>query len=301
MGRKGAKCGPDAAIARIAAQQHGVITTAQLLSVGVHSSGITKRLNAGRLHRLHRGVYAVGHGRLSMEGGWMGAVLACGEGAVLSHRSAGQLWGILRAQPDPPSAAAPHERRSPVAVTVPGTGGRKRHRGISLHRSSTLTCADCIRHDNIPVTRPARTLADLRPVLTEAEFASAIREAEFRRLPIAAALEGRGGRKDPPRTRSELESLFMALIRRRRLPAPEVNVEIDRYEVDFLWRSERLIVELDGWKSHGTRSAFEGDRARDTRLTLLGYDVLRFTWRQLERDGAAVATAIRTILTRPRG
>jgi very-short-patch-repair endonuclease len=300
MGRKGANHGPDAALARIAARQHGVITTAQLLSVGVHSSGIAKRVDAGRLHRIHRRVYAVGHTRLSDKGRWMAAVLACGEDAVLSHRSAGKLWGILR--PRRRSAANGRGEESTVHITVPGAGGRKRHRGISLHRSSTLTPADCIRCDGIPVTKPARTLADLRPMLSEAAFASAVREAEFLRLPIGddQSSVGDGARRrdssKAPRTRTELESMLMALARRHRLVKPEVNVKVDRYEVDFLWRDQRLIAEVDGWESHGTRSAFEEDRARDARLTSLGYAVVRFTWHQVDREPQAVAQTIRNLL-----
>jgi very-short-patch-repair endonuclease len=296
MERKGANPGPERVIARTASNQHGVITTRQLLGAGLHSSGITKRIKAGRLHRIHRGVYAVGHPRLSNEGRWMAAVLACGEGAVLSHRSAGELWRILR--PRRRSEAGGRSDESPVHVTVPGTGGRKRHRGISLHRSSTLTSAASTRRDGIPVTSPARTLTDLRAVLSEAELAAATREAEFLRLPVGEGVVRRSGSKVLPRTRSELEWLFRALVRRHRLPKPDVNVRIDRYEVDFLWRSERLIVELDGWESHGTRSAFEEDRARDTRLKLLGFDVIRFTWRQIEADSPAVARTIRALLAR---
>jgi very-short-patch-repair endonuclease len=240
----------------------------------------------------------------------MAAVLALGDGAVLSHRSAGELWRILR-RPRRRSEIGGGGQGSPVHVTVPGLGGRKRQRGILLHRSSILTTADCILLDGIPVTRPGRTLTDLRPVLSEAEFASALREAEFLRLPISDGggrrrsknlprthPRGRAPRRVPERARTELEAMFMALVRRHRLPRPEVNVKVDRYEVDFLWLGPRLIAEVDGWESHGTRSAFEEDRARDARLTVLGYDVLRFTWWQIESDSAEVAATIRTLLGR---
>jgi very-short-patch-repair endonuclease len=284
MGRKGDKCRPDAALARVAANQHGVITTSQLLGAGVHSSGITKRINAGRLHRVHRSVYAVGHTRLSERGKWMAAVLACGEGAVLSHLSAAELWGIHRRVRRQSSAEI-----SDVHVTVPKTSGVKKRRGIVVHRSSTLIARHCTLRDGIPVTTPARTLADVRPLLSPAQFAAAVREAEFRRLPI-------GGPIESDRGRTELEALFTAVVRRHRLPCPEINATVDRYEVDFLWRAERLIVEVDGWESHRSRSAFEDDRARDARLKLLGFDVLRFTWRQIEVDRAAVASTIRAVL-----
>jgi very-short-patch-repair endonuclease len=166
-----------------------------------------------------------------------------------------------------------------------------RQEGIRLHRSSILTPANCTRRNGIPVTKPQRTLTDLRPVLSEAQWAAAIREAEFQRLPL-----GDGLGPSPPRSRSELESIFMSLVRRHRLPRPEVNVRVDRYEVDFLWRRQRLVVEVDGWEAHGTRSAFERDRARDAHLRFLGLDVLRFTWRQLEDDSPVVARTIRRVL-----
>jgi very-short-patch-repair endonuclease len=122
-------------------------------------------------------------------------------------------------------------------------------------------------------------------------FASALREVEFLGLAVGSQFE-------TDRTRSELEARFMAVIRRHRLPQPEVNARVDRFVVDFLWAERRLIVEVDGWESHGTRSAFEEDRARDARLKLLGFDVLRFTWRRIETDAAAVAAAIRGMLAR---
>ena len=140
------------------------------------------------------------------------------------------------------------------------------------------------------MTRPARTLQDLRRVLPSKEFARALREAEYLRLPI-------GDDFHPDRTRTNLEALFMKVVRRHRLPRPEVNVKVDRFKVDFLWRLQHLIVEVDGWESHRTRSAFEEDRARDARLKLLGYDVLRFTWRQVEIDGRAVARTVRSLLS----
>jgi very-short-patch-repair endonuclease len=278
---------PDAAIARIAANQHGIVTAAQAGAAGLSPAGVTRRVAAGRLHRIHRGVYAVGHPRLSMEGGWMAAVLAYGEGAVLSHRSAAELWGIGR--PRRASPAAGGGQTTAVDVTVPGIAGKAERAGIRLHRSSTLTARECTRRDGIPVTSASRTLADLRPVLSRAGFAAAVREAEFLRLPV-------GEPRPAERTRSELEHRFLALCRRHRLPRPAVNVKVDRYEVDFLWSDRRLVVEVDGWESHRTRSAFEEDRARDARLKLLGYDVLRFTWRQLTVDRPSVARMIRSIL-----
>jgi very-short-patch-repair endonuclease len=296
MGQEGAKWGRDAAVARIAARQHGVVSVTQLNVAGLDPSAIKRRVAAGRLHRVHRGVYAVGHSRLSNEGRWMAAVLACGVGAVLSHRSAGELWGILRPRARRHHRAGGRGDEHTVQVTVPGTSGRKRHRNIRLHRSSTLATTDCTRHDGIPVTKPGRTLTDLRPVVSNAQFAAAVREAEFLGLPLGDGLEQGGGSQAPPRTRSELEAMFLSLARRKRLPRPEVNVQLDRYEIDFLWRRERLVVEVDGWESHRTRSAFEDDRARDARLKVLGYEVLRFTWRQVETETERVVGTVRSLL-----
>jgi very-short-patch-repair endonuclease len=206
----------------------------------------------------------------------MAAVLACGDDSVLSHRSAAALWKI-----------GPVVRLTDV--TVPGDGGRRRRAGIRLHRSLTLSPADLTCRAGIPVTRPARTLADLRRILPSKQFAAALRQAEYLRLPL-------DDRVTRDHTRSELEAKFLAVCRRHRLPQPDVNVRVDRFVVDFLWRSRHLIVELDGWASHRTRTAFEEDRARDARLKVLGFDVVRFTWRQVEHDPREVAGAIRTLL-----
>jgi very-short-patch-repair endonuclease len=274
---KSAKSRTQRVIGTVAARQHGVVTRTQLIAAGILPSGITDRVQAGHLHRVHRGVYAVGHPGLSQHGKWMAAVLACGDGAVLSHRSAGALWRIVASPP------------SLTDVTVPGDAGRKRRRGLKLHRSTTLLPSHTTRRFGIPVTTPARTLEDLRRVLPDDQFAAAVREAEYLRLPI-------GDRFETDRTRSELEARFLALCRRHRVPAPEVNVRVGPFRVDFLWPRQRLIVEVDGWDSHRTRSAFEADRARDADLTARGYAVLRFTWRQLAEDAATVVRTIRTLL-----
>src|SRR5215211_2770942 len=125
MRKEGDNRGPDAWITRLASNQHGVLSAAQIASACLSPAGVTRRVRAGRLHRIHRGVYAVGHRRLSDEGRWMAAVLACGEGAVLSHRSAAALWGML-GRPRRPSEAGGRT----VDVTVPGPGGRARRQGI---------------------------------------------------------------------------------------------------------------------------------------------------------------------------
>jgi very-short-patch-repair endonuclease len=277
MGSKRAN-GGDREIARLAARQHGVVLLAQLVGAGVTQRAVARRVQSGRLHRIHRGVYAVGHRRLSKEGLWLAAVLACGEGAALSHLSAAALWGLLRAS------------RGVIDVTVPGTAGRRKRRGIRLHRSLLLTPAATTRRNGIPVTTPARTLTDLRRVTTPDEFRAAVRQAEI----LGFELGEQGVPADL--TRSELERLFLRLCRYHRLSAPEVNVRVGPFLVDFLWRDERLIAETDGYRFHRGRMAFEADRARDVELKLLGYTVIRFTHRQVVNEPSRVARTLRVLL-----
>jgi very-short-patch-repair endonuclease len=215
----------------------------------------------------------------------MAAVLACGEGAVLSHASAGELWGMLRARRPPSPAGVDAEAH----VTVRSESGRRKRHGIVIHRSRTLTAAQITLRFNIPVTTPSRTLVDLRRTLPPKRFAAALREAEFLGLPIEPDL-------DPDGTRSDMEADFLGICRRHRLPKPQVNVRIGEFDVDFLWPDRHFAVEVDGWDTHKTRSAFEVDRARDVRLKLLGYEVVRFTWRQLTDGPADVASTMRTLL-----
>jgi very-short-patch-repair endonuclease len=278
MVRKGAQH-IEMALARLAGSQHGVVSLTQLLAIGLSADAIQKRVRRGRLHRVHRGVYAVGHPKLAKEGRWIAAVLACGEGAVLSHRAAAALWRML----PPPSG--------PVDVTVPGNGGRKRRRGIRLHRSTTLTQQQSTRRLNIGVTTPARTLLDLRGCVDAKTLGRARRQAEVLgyRLDDAAEIE-------PDLTRSELERRFLRLCRRASLPSPEVNARVGEHVVDFLWRSSGLIVETDGWRYHRGRASFEQDRARDAQLVAVGYEVLRFSWRQVVDEPDEVIAAVRARL-----
>jgi very-short-patch-repair endonuclease len=266
----------DLFVARVAARQHGVVSQPQLLAAGLTRSSIRRRVQAGRLHRVHRGVYAVGHRGLSRNGRWLAAMLAFGERAMLSHASAAALWGILSVP-------------AVIHVTVAGTAGRARRSGIAVHSSTTLMRADITRRHRIPVTSPSRTLRDLRRVVPRRQFDTALRQAEVLGLPIAGELE-------PDRTRSELEARFLRLCRRHRLPLPHVNVRVGRFLVDFLWPAQRLIVELDGYRFHRGRAAFEADRGRDLELRRNGHEVVRLTWRQLEEDPAGVAAALREML-----
>jgi very-short-patch-repair endonuclease len=285
MGRKSAPT--DSLIARVARVQHGIVTTGQLIEPGLETSAISKRVRSGRLHRIHQGVYAVGHKGLNEEARWMAAVLACGYGAVLSHGAAAVHWGLLR------------PLDGPIDVTVPTHGGRKRRRGIRIHRCQTLG-APLRPHgtekrparlvtvrDRIPVTTVPRTIADLPSTLAPYLVRRAIRQAEFLKLPVGIETD---------RTRSDLERDFLRLCRRYGLPAPEVNVLIDGMTVDFLWRDACLVVETDSYATHGGTIAFEDDRERDLRLRRLGYSVHHFGERQLELEPAAVAADVAAAL-----
>jgi len=214
MGAKGDS--PDGRAARMAASQHGVVSTGQLRQAGVTRNGVRRRIEAGRLHRLHQGVYAVGHAAPSIEARWMAAVLASGPDAALSHGSAAALWKLLR----PISG--------PVHVCVPTQAGRRMRTGIRLHRCASLAPDQVTRHRGIPVTTPARTIADLRTFVSPRLARRATRQAEMHGFSL-------GTKVGTDRTRSDLERDFLQLCRRHRLPEPRVNVRIGRWTVNFLW------------------------------------------------------------------
>jgi very-short-patch-repair endonuclease len=270
----------DRLVARIAARQHGVISVAQLRAAGLDSAAVARRVAAGRLHPVHRGVYAVGHMGLGSKGRWMAAVLASGAGAVLSHTSAAMLWCML------------DEADGVVHVTVPVAGGRGRRNGIRIHRHPSLPRSARTSRDNIPVTSPQRTLEDLKRDVDPGVLRQAIRQAELRRLPVdAAALVG-------DRAASPLELAFLQLCQRHHLPEPEANARVGPYRVDFLWREQLLVVETDGRRYHRGLIATEDDRERDRYLRKIGYEVLRFTYEQVTESPRVVATEVRAALNR---
>jgi very-short-patch-repair endonuclease len=261
----------DRRIAEIAEHQHGVVSMRQLRGAGCSRDAVLTRVRSGRLHRLHRGVYAVGHRALLDERRWMAAVLACGDGAALSHASAAALWGML------PS------RHGRVDVSIPVRSGRKERLGIRLHRCASLIPATTTTHRGIPVTTPARTIVDLKGAVPEWLWRKAVRQAEFKRLDLGPEIE-------TDRTRSDLEGDFLRLCRRHCLPAPEVNVKVGGWTVDFLWREQRIAVETDFYDYHRGRIAWQDDHARDLALRQHGIDVRRYDEQQLnERAGEVVA------------
>lgn len=285
----------DGEIARRAAPQHGIVTRRQLLALGVGEEAVAHRARVGRLLRVHHGVYAVGHRPPSPLARAMAAVLACGPAGVLSHRSAAALWGI------------DSRWRSPVEVSAP-TG--RRHRGVRVHRSRTLTRRDVTIHFGIPVTTVARTLLDLASVLNDKALARAVNDAQLKcrlRLDDLAALLARSpgratgrlrtfvDRGDAP-TRSAFEDVFLSFVDRFGLPRPKVNQDVAGYEVDILWPEHKLIVELDSRAFHDSDQPFEQDRNRDADLLAAGYPVIRITWRRLNDTPALEARRLTALL-----
>jgi very-short-patch-repair endonuclease len=288
----------DLTIATLAGAQHGVVARWQLRALGLGVAAIDHRVRAARLHRVHQGVYAVGHRVLTVEGRWMAAVMAGGANAVLSHASAATAWELR-----PRGAGAIH-------ITLPGDAGRRRRTGLRLHRSATLEPSDTTTHLAIPITTPTRTLIDVAATLKGRPLEHALDRAEQLGLVdfagLAERVTARPGRPGSPSlqallsryaagstvTRSEMEERFLRLCDDHGLPRPETNTRIEGKEVDFVWRDARLIVEVDGYRYHRSPSAFEDDRERDVILTVAGWHVLRFTWAQLTRRPAWVASAV---------
>ncbi len=294
IGGKSQSRGIDAAIAVLAERQHGVVARRQLILLGFGGRAIDRRIAQARLHPVHSGVYSVGHRVLSQRGRWMAAVLACGPGAVLSHQSAASLWNIR------------HTAKGRIDVTTPRD--LRPRPGIHPHRA-VLPSDEITIHDGIPTTTPARTLLDLAAVVPRQTLERALDEAEILRLPGPAPLLDRYPRRrgaknlrallltsrSPTPTRNEFEARFVTLLDEYGITRPEINIIIEGYEVDAAWREARLIVELDGFATHGTRHAFERDRLRDRRLQAAGWRVIRLTWEQLA-EADEVAREVRQLL-----
>lgn len=293
---------PDQAIARLAGRQNGVVTLLQLLAIGLTRKAIRHRVATGRLHAVHRGVYLVGHVVAPAWACETAAVLASGAGTLVSFHSGAGLWGL---RPTPPPT---------VDVTVVGRNPGQRP-GIRLHRVRELAAEDRARRHGLPVTAPSRTILDQAAVLAPRDLERTIDEARRQRLVTDASLiaavqrapNHRGARAvrtaldsqgEPHMTRSEAEERMLALVRAADLRAFETNRNVRGYEVDFLWRAEHVIVEVDSWQFHGDRKAFETDRRRDADLHAAGYTVLRITARQLRREPLYVAARLAALLTR---
>ena len=280
----------DVAVAALAAPQWGVVDIAQLRACGLNDVDVALRVERGSLHPKHRGVYAVGHEYLPLQGRFLAALLACGDGALLSHRAAAAVGGFLA------------WRGGPIDVLVLDTTTRL-HAGIRLHRTIRLQPEDVQRRDGLPVTTPARTLVDLAAVLEYRTLRRATREAQARKCvthaEIVRTLERlrpcRGARKlaqilatGPAPTRSELEDLVLDLLLDAGFQHPAVNLPITiggrRVVPDFRWPDQRLTLEADGAEWHDNPIARSDDAERQALLEAHGDRVIRVRWQQVIRD-----------------
>jgi len=295
--------GRNRRLAELAADQHGVVAIAQLHELGWTTSAVSDRQADGKLHRLHRGVYAVGHPVVSKRGRWMAAVLACGPGAMLSHRSAAELHGL--------------RDRGPWFAEVTSDRRHRRRRGIVAYTLTGRLPADRKVTDGIPSASVAATLlgvAEVEPSSLEAAIAAAERRRLLDAREVESLLGRSHGRPGTPRlrgalgrmrpedawTRSDFELRFLRLCGDFGLPRPRVNAWIsvagDGFEVDFAWPEPRVVVEADGFAAHGHRAAFERDRRRDQLLAAAGWTVLRITWRQLRDEPRRLAATLSRVL-----
>ena len=283
----------DQALAELALAQHGPFGLDQLRALGLTGAAVRYRAATGRLHRIHQGVYSlVPRELLKWEGLYMAAVLACGPGAVVSHRSAARLHGLRS------------DGYTKVEVTVPKRSART-HPGVGVHRSTTLTDEDVTVVNNIPATTVARTLFDLAELITARQLERAFDQAEILEALDARAINDQLARNSMRRgatairrvltehyigstpTENDFEEALLALTRSLGLPDPTAQFYIDPgdgdppIKADFAWPDRKIVVETDGHRTHRTRQAFENDRRRDQRLTAAGWTVVRTTWRQL--------------------
>ena len=287
----------EARIVALARRQHGVVTREQLLEAGLGRGAIGRRVRSGRLRRLYRGVYLLGAvvPPLARE---MAAVLAIGPTAVLSHWSAAYLWKLL-----PPPKRPPH-----VDVTVVLGHNRKRA-GIRVWHVRRMEDSERITRKGIPVTTSGRTLVDLAVVADGRDLERAVARAQREHLvegdELSALLARHRGRPGTPRLRSllameggaaltdsEAEDRFLALVQAARLPRPESNATVAGYRVDFVWRAQRLAVEIDGYRYHSSRPHFESDRRKAAYLAAHGIQVVRLSWSQVVEDGVATAVQV---------
>jgi hypothetical protein len=270
---------------------------------GYSQAAVERAAAAGRLHRLHQGVYAVGHTNLTLRGQCLAGVLACGPGALLSHYSGAWLLGLLPTQP------------VPVHVTTPLP--RKRRSGLVIHRSETLTDEDRGLEGRIPVTSAARTLLDLAPLVRFSRLRRALKRSEELKLfdlpAVLSVLDRNKGHRgnrplrralalyEPPRfTRSQTESYFVSLIEAAGLPRPATNWVEAGHEIDVYWPELRFGVEIDTFATHGTHQSFEDDRVRREDLKLAGVEMTQVTDKRLEREPDRVVERVARLLDQRR-
>lgn len=263
-----------------------MVARAQLLELGLSRRGIEHRIARGRLRRVFTGVYAVGRPNLTQQGRWMAAVLACGEGAALTHGSAAALWGI-------------GVERGEIEVAVPSPAPH-RPRGIRVRRRPALRSSSLVVHEGIPVTDPVQTLVDLAARLGRKAVERAVNEADrldlvnpvqlrralgdHRGEPGVARLRRLLDRRTFRLTKEELERRFLPLARRAGLPVPLTGPKVNGLEVDFFWPGLGLVVETDGLQYHRTPAEQARDRLRDQAHTAAGLTQLRFTHEQVRYE-----------------
>jgi hypothetical protein len=286
----------DHSIAGIARRAHGVVTRKALLGKGVTPQQIRRRLERGSLIAVHRGVYRVGHQAPSTEARYLAAVLACGNGALLSGLAAGHLWELLKGTPPPPEVLAPTERRI---------------EGIGTRRSRPFRSEDATSRYGIPVTTVPRTLVELAALLEEESLSRACHEAEvrYRTVPaqieaVLARLPNRPGARtlrrvlhgDVPVTLSRLEFTFLARLRAAGLPLPETNRPAGGRRVDCRWPGRRLTIELDSYRYHHSRHAWEADRRREREAYARGDEFRRYTWTDVVEEPRPMLSELRALL-----
>ncbi len=299
----------DALIADLAGSQHGVVTRRQLLELGVTADALRHRLRSDRLHRLHPGVYAVGHRALGRDGDLLALLLACGPTAFLGARTALAFHRVLE------------DRRTSCDVVLPGRGGTRGPDRAIVSRMGTVDWRDVAVVRGIRVATVARALVDAAGALDDRSLAKTIAEADYLRVldrravdaaltrtpnrPGAARLRRALGEDERVLSREEFILLYLELCDRHGLQRPQVDVRLDTGrpspgQADLVYLDERVIIELDGAKAHLTRHRFEEDRRRDAYLTAHDWITLRFTWRRITSDDHAVASEVAAVLARRR-
>ncbi|MGZ4287180.1 MAG: type IV toxin-antitoxin system AbiEi family antitoxin domain-containing protein [Solirubrobacteraceae bacterium] len=282
--------------AAVASAQWGVIGLQQLLDCGVSADAADRWRRAGRLHTVHRGIYALGHPTIPIEGRLVAALLHAGPEAVLSHHSAAWWWRLLD--------------REPTVIDVSAPGRRSSLEGVRVHHPRVI---DGTRSRRLPVTTVPRTLLDLASRSSTDQIRRALAQADYHRLlvveeAVAVCGPGRLGaarlraalERHEPRiavTRSELERRFLNECEAAGIALPEVNAVVEGWTVDALWRRERIVVELDGRDNHSSPGQIERDRRKELQLRAAGYVVVRYTWAQVTLETQVVMADLRAILS----
>jgi Transcriptional regulator, AbiEi antitoxin len=289
----------EAVVAEVATRGHGVVERRELMRAGLSPDCIDRRVRKGALIEVHRGVYRVGHRAPSIEADYRAAVLACGDRAVLSGRAAAHLWGLLRGRPPAPEVTAPTERRV---------------EGVVCLRCRRLETRDRVTHRGIPVLSVPETVVEMASCLSASALARAFHEAAVRFGTVPAEVEAvlerrpnstgagklrrvlRGGERV---TLSALESRFLELLRGHDLPLPRTNARFGRRRLDCHWPQHGLVVELDSYRFHGSRHAWEEDRRRERLVRARGDEFRRYTWGDVYESPALMLRELRFLLLLP--